>query len=39
VQLTPSTFLIGPDGLIALKKTGTFDPAEIKTRIKTLILG
>jgi len=35
VQLIPSTFLISPDGLIALKKTGTFDPAEIKTRIET----
>ena len=39
VQLIPSTFLISPDGLIVLKKTGTFDPAEMKTRIETLTLG
>ena len=39
VQLIPSTFLIGPAGLIDLKKTGAFDPAEIKTRIETLIKG
>ena len=39
VQLTPSTFLISPDGLFALKKTGTFDPAEMKSRIETLLKG
>jgi peroxiredoxin len=39
VQLIPSTFLITPDGLIALKKTGAFDPAEIKTLIETLTKG
>jgi len=39
VQLTPSTFLISPDGLFALKKTGTFDPAELKSRIETLLKG
>ncbi|WP_262964319.1 peroxiredoxin family protein [Methylobacter psychrophilus] len=39
IQLTPSTFLISPDGLIALKKTGMFDPAEIKTLIETFIKG
>lgn len=39
VQLTPSTFLISPDGLIALKTTGVFDPAEMKTRIETFIKG
>ncbi len=39
VQLIPSTFLIGPDGLIDLKITGVFDPAEMKTRIETLIKG
>jgi len=39
VQLIPSTFLISPDGLIDLKKTGAFDPAEMKTRIETLIKG
>jgi peroxiredoxin len=39
VQLTPSTFLISPDGWITLKKTGMFDPAEIKTLIKTFTKG
>jgi len=39
VHLTPSTFLISPDGLIALQKTGAFDPAEMKTRIETLLKG
>jgi peroxiredoxin len=39
VQLTPSTFLITPDGLIDLKKTGAIDPAEMKTRIETLTKG
>jgi peroxiredoxin len=39
VQLIPSTFLIGPDGLIDLKITGAFDPAKMKTRIETLTKG
>jgi peroxiredoxin len=39
VQLIPSTFLISPDGLIDLKKTGAFDPAEMHTHIETLTLG
>lgn len=39
VQLIPSTFLISPAGLIALKKTGAFDPVEMKTRIEALIKG
>jgi peroxiredoxin len=39
VQLIPSTILISPDGLINLKKTGTFDSAEMKKRIETLIKG
>ena len=39
VQLIPSTFLINPDGSFALKKTGAFDPAEIKTHIQTLTKG
>lgn len=39
VQLTPSTFLISPDGLIVLKKTGAFEPEEMKTRIETLTKG
>ena len=39
VQLTPSTFLISPRGLIVLQKTGVFDPAEMKTLIATLTKG
>lgn len=39
VQLTPGTFLISPDGLFALKKTGAFDPTEMKTHIETLLKG
>jgi peroxiredoxin len=39
VQLIPSTFLISPDGLIDLKKTGAFDPIELKNRIETLTKG
>ncbi len=39
VELTPSTFLIGPDSLIDVKKVGAFDPEEIKTRIEILLKG
>ena len=39
VQLIPSTFLISPDGLINLEKTGALDTAEIKTRIEKYIKG
>ncbi|MDD2659112.1 MAG: TlpA disulfide reductase family protein [Methylococcales bacterium] len=39
VQLIPSSFLISPDGLIDLKKTGSFDPVEMKSRIETFTLG
>jgi peroxiredoxin len=39
VQLIPSTFLIAPDGLIALKKTGVFVPAEIKPLIEKFTKG
>lgn len=39
VKLIPSTFLISPDGLIGQKKTGAFDPDEMKKRIETLTLG
>ena len=39
VHLTPNTFLISPDGLIALKKTGAFDPVEMKIRIENLLKG
>ncbi len=39
VQLTPSTFLISPDGIFAIKKTGTFDPEKMKSRIEPLLKG
>jgi hypothetical protein len=39
IELTPSTFLIGPDSLINVKKVGAFDPVEIKTRIEILLKG
>ena len=39
VQLTPSTFLISPQGLIVQQKTGAFDPAEMKNLIAPLTKG
>ncbi|NOS88530.1 MAG: TlpA family protein disulfide reductase [Methylococcaceae bacterium] len=39
IQLIPSTFLIAPDGSVALKKIGTFEPADMKARIETLLKG
>ncbi|MFZ2313659.1 MAG: TlpA disulfide reductase family protein [Methylobacter sp.] len=39
VMLTPSTFLIAPDGSVALRKTGIFDLAEMKTRIESFLKG
>ncbi|MDD5411729.1 MAG: TlpA disulfide reductase family protein [Methylobacter sp.] len=39
VMFTPSTFLIAPDGSVALRKTGIFDLAEMKTRIESLLKG
>ena len=39
IELTPSTFLIGPDSLINVKRVGAFDPVEIKTRIEILLKG
>lgn len=39
VRLTPTTFLITPDGSIALQKIGVFDPADMKARIETLLKG
>jgi peroxiredoxin len=39
VMFTPSTFLIAPDGSVALRKTGIFDVAEMKTRIESLLKG
>ena len=39
VQLTPSTFLITPNGSINLKITGAFDSNKLKTDIKNLLKG
>lgn len=39
VSLTPTTFLIDPDGQIALQKTGLFDMTEIKTQLSNFIKG
>jgi len=39
VSLTPTTFLIDPDGQIALQKTGLFDLNEIKIQLSTFIKG
>ncbi|MEF3074866.1 TlpA disulfide reductase family protein [Methylobacter sp. Wu1] len=39
VRLTPTTFLITPDGSIALQKIGAFDPDDMKTRIEALLKG
>jgi peroxiredoxin len=35
VSLTPTTFLIAPDGSIALQKTGLFDLPEMNTQLST----
>lgn len=37
VRLTPTTFLIKPDGTIALHKIGVFDLADMKKRIESLL--
>ncbi len=39
VTLTPSTFLISPDGTIALRKTGAFDFADMQQRIEHFLKG
>ena len=39
ISLTPTTFLIAPDGTIALQKTGLFDLNEMKTRISIFTKG
>lgn len=39
VSLTPSTFLIGPDGVIARRYTGVFDPAELSAHIEHFLEG
>ncbi len=37
VQLTPTTFVINPQGKISFKKTGMFDVLAMKKRIETLV--
>lgn len=37
VQLTPTTFLINPEGYIALQKIGAFDITDMKQRIEKLL--
>jgi peroxiredoxin len=37
VRLTPTTFLIGTDGLILLQKIGAFDLTDMRARIETLL--
>jgi thiol-disulfide isomerase/thioredoxin len=39
VSLTPTTFLIAPDGAIALQKTGLFDLTEMKTQLSNFTKG
>ncbi|MCK4742343.1 MAG: TlpA family protein disulfide reductase [Sulfuriflexus sp.] len=37
IKLTPTTFLISPDGRIVLKKIGDLDMASLTTRIETML--
>ncbi|MFA5984916.1 MAG: TlpA disulfide reductase family protein [Methylococcaceae bacterium] len=39
VQLTPTTFLITPQGNVVLQKIGAFDLAEMQKKIETLLKG
>ena len=39
VQLTPSTFLISPEGRLVMKKVGLIDQPALKTQIETLLKG
>jgi peroxiredoxin len=39
IMFTPTTFLIDPDGSIALQKTGVFDLLEMVNRIEKLLKG
>ncbi|NOT12650.1 MAG: TlpA family protein disulfide reductase [Methylococcaceae bacterium] len=39
VQLTPSTFLISPDGSIAMKTVGLIKPEAISTQLNSLLKG
>ena len=39
VKLTPSSFLLTPDGVIALRYTGAFDSVELSAQIERLLKG
>ena len=39
VRLTPTTFLIAPDGSVAMNKIGSFDVEDMKKRIETMLKG
>jgi len=39
VRLTPTTFLIAPDGAIDWQQTGTFELADLQARIELLLKG
>jgi len=39
VSLTPSTFLISPEGIVARQYTGAFDPVEITAYIESFLKG
>lgn len=39
VRLTPTTFLISPDGRVQLQKIGAFDLDDMRARIETLLQG
>lgn len=39
VRLTPTTFLISPDGKVLLQKIGAFDLTDMRARIETLLQG
>ena len=39
VRLTPTTFLIAPDGSVTLNKTGAFDIHDMKNRIENMLKG
>lgn len=39
VRLTPTTFLIAPDGSIAWQQTGPFELANLQARIESLLKG
>ena len=39
VRLTPTTFLIAPNGTVVMHKIGVFDLPDMKNRIETLLQG